>query len=181
MDRDGLEPKTVWFQGWCCFFFYHIILPSSSCKQQKVHQKHPNNPPISLCLCVRVHVHVCVCRCAWGQHWMSSLIALHFSFGDIISHCAWSSLIRLTWMVSKPYRSFGLCIPVLGLQIYGTLLDFLLGGSKFRCSCLWSKHYLSSLAGFSSYSLECAIPGQSSQLHLLAHNLSKGVSAFSLS
>lgn len=118
----------------------------------------PDSVYVFMCMYVCVSVHEAI-----GQHWMSSLISLHFSFWDIISHFAWSSLIRLIWMVSKPYRSSGLCVPVLGLQIYSTLLDFLLGRSKFRCSCLWSKHCLSSLAAFSSYSLECAIPGQSSQ------------------
>lgn len=160
MDRVGLELRSVWFKGWCCYLPHHPafqLLRTTESSSEAL-----PSPPVS------VYVFMCMYVCAGvhearGQHWMSSLITLHLSFRNIISHFAWSSLVRLIWMVSKPCRSSSVCVPVLGLQIYSTLLDFLLGGSKFRRSCLWSKHCLSSLAAFSSYSLECAIPGQASQ------------------
>jgi hypothetical protein len=76
-----------------------------------------------------------------GQVQELSLGAIHLVLWDKVS-LAWNSLIRLSWMASKPQRSVCSVFLALGLQVLATIPAFSLMcvlGIKFRSWFLYNK------------------------------------------
>lgn len=87
-------------------------------------------------VCVFVYTHVCVCTRNW--HWVSSLIALHFTFWVRVFYRAWNPSVLLGW---PPMNCTQSRTPSIGAyRLVPPSFPHGCWQSKFRFSCL-SKHF----------------------------------------